>query len=246
MAYLWTSIKLQFRIPVSIFFSLLFPLIMMFAMMTSYGNFEIGNGYHFIDKYFLISTGMGLLPISLISFPICLGESIQNQTYKRLEYLGIGIPSMIISDIFAYILLAFLSLSINIIFGFVIYDLHIPSLVYLVAYVLQGLYCSVVFLILGALMALFVKNTRALLPIGMSLMFSCYIFTGAFSTFSKLPETFQMIGKYIPMKYVMNDFFHIWTEDKLVLPNLLTLNTVLGIGLTIIVVLFFVITRKRK
>ncbi|HEM2324004.1 TPA: ABC transporter permease, partial [Listeria monocytogenes] len=46
MSYLWTSIKMQFRIPVSVFFSLLFPLIMMFAMVTSYGNFDIGEGYH--------------------------------------------------------------------------------------------------------------------------------------------------------------------------------------------------------
>ncbi|EGP9679228.1 ABC transporter permease, partial [Listeria monocytogenes] len=90
MSYLWTSIKMQFRIPVSVFFSLLFPLIMMFAMVTSYGNFDIGEGYHFVDKYFLISTGMGMLPIALISFPIWLGESVQNKSYKRLEYFGLS------------------------------------------------------------------------------------------------------------------------------------------------------------
>ncbi|MBO0439634.1 ABC transporter permease [Candidatus Enterococcus ikei] len=246
MRYLWTSIKLQFRIPISIFFSLLFPLIMMFAMVSSYGNFDIGNGYHFVDKYFLISTGMGMLPISLISFPIWLGESIQNQSYKRLEYFGLSTQSMIISDVCSYVLLTALSIIANILFGFLMYGLHIPNVGYLIAYVIQCLYSNLVLLIFGALIALVVKNTRVLMPVGMILLFSSYILTGAFSSFSELPESFQSIGKFIPMKYVMNDFFNIWIEKEIFTNDFLVLNTVFGIILTMILVLLFVWNKKKK
>ncbi|MFL2117792.1 ABC transporter permease [Marinilactibacillus psychrotolerans] len=246
MRYFWTSIKLQFRIPISIFFSLLFPLIMMFAMVTSYGNFDIGNGYHFVDKYFLISTGMGMLPISLISFPIWLGESLQNQSYKRLEYFGLKSHHMVISDVFSYVLLTTLSILANIVFGFIVYGLNIPSVGYLFAYVIQCLYCNLIFLLFGAIIALLVKNTRILMPAGMVLLFSSYIFTGAFSSFSDLPETFQSIGRFIPMKYVMNDFFEIWTETELVNVDFLLLNTALAVVFTLILVLILIVNKKRK
>ncbi|EOL43460.1 ABC transporter permease [Enterococcus caccae] len=246
MRYLWTSIKLQFRIPISIFFSLLFPLIMMFAMVSSYGNFDIGNGYHFVDKYFLISTGMGMLPISLISFPIWLGESIQNQSYKRLEYFGLSTQNMIISDVCSYVLLTALSIIANILFGFLMYGLHIPHVGYLIAYIIQCLYSNLILLIFGALIALVVKNTQILMPVGMILLFSSYILTGAFSSFSELPESFQAIGKFIPMKYVMNDFFNIWIEKEIFVNDFLVLNTVFGIILTMILVLLFVWNKKKK
>lgn len=246
MRYLGTSIKLQFRIPVSIFFSLLFPLIMMFAMITSYGNFNIGNGFHFVDKYFLISTGMGMMPISLISFPIWLGESIQNQSYKRLEYFGLSIHNMIISDVLSYVLLTLLSIFTNIIFGFFMYGLDIPTFGYFFSYVIQCLYCNLVLLIFGAIIALLVKNTRILLPIGMVLLFSSYIFTGVFSSFSDLPTSFQLIGRFIPMKYVMNDFFDIWSEKKLFIREFLVINTLLGVCLICIIAVFLIVTQKKK
>ncbi len=44
------SIKMQFRVPISVFFSLIFPIIMMLVIIMSYGNFNIGNGRHFIVK----------------------------------------------------------------------------------------------------------------------------------------------------------------------------------------------------
>ncbi|WRN55956.1 hypothetical protein UM719_11485 [Staphylococcus aureus] len=83
----------------------------------SYGNFSIGNGRHFIDKYFLISTSIGLLPIAFISFPIWLSESIENETLKRLKYFEVNISSLIVSNIISYCFLAIFSVILNIIIG---------------------------------------------------------------------------------------------------------------------------------
>lgn len=244
MSYLWLSIKLQFRVPVSVFFALLFPLIMMFAMVSSYGNFEIGNGYHFVDKYFLISTGMGMLPISLISFPIWIGENLQNKSYKRLEYFGINIFKMISFDILSYVLLTIMSILVNIIFGFFVYNLTIPSSIYLILFILQCLYCNLVVLVFGSIIALLVKNTRILMPLGMIFLFSTYILTGAFSSFSELPQSFQNIGKFLPIKYVMNNFFDIWIEKYLLDFKFLILNTVLGVVLGLFLLTIFLIRKK--
>lgn len=84
------------------------------------------------------------------------------------------------------------------------------------------------------------------MPIGMVLLFSSYIFTGAFSSFSDLPTSFQSIGKFIPMKYVMNNFFDVWSEKKVFIQDFLVLNTILGAGLTCILIAILVVTQKKK
>lgn len=237
---------MQFRIPASLFFSFLFPLIMMFAMVTSYGNVEIGGGYHFIDKYFLISTGMGIMPLSLISFPIWLGESIQNKSYKRLEYFGLNIPKIIISDVLSYLFITVLSILLNILFGFLIYGLTLPNSKYFLSFLFQCLYSNFVMFLLGASLAFLVKSTRILMPLGMTLLFTIYIFTGTLSSFSGLPKSFQQIGNFIPMKYVMNDFFNIWTEKEVVLKEFLLLNTLIGIILSCFLINLFMNSKKFK
>ena len=60
LRYLLVDLKVMMRIPVAVFFSLAFPLLMMVVIMVSYGNIDIGGGYHLIDKYFLVAMGFWL------------------------------------------------------------------------------------------------------------------------------------------------------------------------------------------
>lgn len=84
--YLFIDLKIMFRIPLSIFFSIAYPILMMIIIMFSYGNISIGNGYYLIDKYFLIAIGMGILPLALISFPMWIGNSFENKSIERLNF----------------------------------------------------------------------------------------------------------------------------------------------------------------
>lgn len=143
------SIKMQFRVPISVFFSLIFPIIMIIVIILSYGNFSIGNGRHFIDKYFLISTSIGLLPIAFISFPIWLSESIENETLKRLKYFEVNISSLIVSNIISYCFLAIFSVILNIIIGKVFFSLTLPNTQYFIAFFFQIFYNIIALLMIG-------------------------------------------------------------------------------------------------
>jgi ABC transporter len=57
-----TDIRMLFRVPVSAFFTVVFPSLMLIIMMASYGNPDIGSGIRLSDKYVLIASGMGLAP----------------------------------------------------------------------------------------------------------------------------------------------------------------------------------------
>ena len=44
LRYLLVDFKVMMRIPIAVFFSLAFPLLMMVVIMVSYGNIDIGGG----------------------------------------------------------------------------------------------------------------------------------------------------------------------------------------------------------
>lgn len=220
------SIKMQFRVPISIFFSLIFPIIMMLVIILSYGNFSIGNGRLFIDKYFLISTSIGILPIAYISFPIWLTESIENDTLKRLKYFDVNISSLIISNIISYCFLAIVSVSLNIIVGKIFFSLTLPRTQYLLTFLLQVFYSIIGLLLLGTLLALLVRNSKVLLPLGMILLFLTYMIIGVFVQYGQLPDILKEIGNCIPIKYVTNNFYLIWINKSMWDLTFLKLNSI--------------------
>jgi len=225
--YLWIMLKIQFRIPISVFFSLGFPLLMMFVMMTSFGNIDFGNGYHLIDKYFMMTAGMGMLPLAFITFPMGFGENLENESYKRLAYFGLSTRTMVMYDVLSNFLVMLLGLITNITFAFFMYQLRLPSIEYFFGYIIQSLYCGIVLLMLGALVTLLVKKPQVLQPLGMILMFGSFILSGAMGgNFDMLPEGFQRVGNVLPIKYAMNDFFQIWFEEEVFIQSFLTLNTI--------------------
>ncbi|MDR1606169.1 MAG: ABC transporter permease [Streptococcaceae bacterium] len=239
MAYkLWLSLKTQFRVPISIFFTLLFPLVMMVAMLLSYGNFSIGNGLHFIDKYFLISSSIGLLPLTLISFPTFLTELIEKKTTKRLYYFGVNIRTMLVADVISYFIIASLSLAVNILVARLVYRLHLPDMSHFIAFLAQVFYAIIPLLLIGACLGLLIHNSRIVLPVGMLLMFITYMLIGIFTPFKDLPEGLKNMGQFLPIKYVANDFFDIWQGKTFFVSQFLQLNSIwLLIGLVGLIIL---------
>ena len=204
------SLKAQLRVPIAVFFSIFFPIIMMIMMMTSYGNFSLRNGYHFIDKYFFISTTIGILPLTLISFPIDINNLLETKHYLRLKYLNVDLKKLFLSNIISYLIILFISVGINLIVGKSIYNLRLPSIEYLCYFFIQLFYCAIVLLIFGLLLSLIVSDIKALMPVGMTIMFILFMVIGVFVQYSSLPKIIRTISSYIPVKYLANDFYYIW------------------------------------
>lgn len=87
--YLFIDIKILLRIPMALFFTLIFPILMMVIMMISLGNINIGNGFHLIDKYFMVAIGMGILPLTFVSFPMWIGSSLKSKSWQRMNFFGV-------------------------------------------------------------------------------------------------------------------------------------------------------------
>lgn len=213
--YLLTDLKLMFRIPLSVFFSIGYPIIMMLIIVLSYGNMSIGDGYFLIDKYFMVAIGIGILPLTLISFPIWIGSSLESDSIKRLSFFNVKVWKIVLGDILAHLFLAVVSMLIEIVFAYVVFNLHFPHIQYFLSFLFQYVIAIILFMIIGGTFAFLFKNTQILMPFGLIIMFVLYMFCGVFMTFDELPSTIQNISKFIPIKYAMNDFFNIWREKYL-------------------------------
>ena len=184
---------------------------MMFIIILSYGNISIGDGYYLVDKYFLIAIGMGILPLTLISFPMWLGNSFENNSMERLNFFGVRTFEIFVGDTLAHLVLAWISMAINILFAYAVFGLRFPGIDYLSAFLLQYAAAVIVAMMTGGIFALVFKNTQILMPFGLVVMFALYMFCGVFISFEEMPASFQKVAAILPIKYAMNDFFDIWT-----------------------------------
>lgn len=212
--YLFIDLKIMFRIPLSIFFSIAYPILMMIIIMFSYGNISIGNGYYLIDKYFLIAIGMGILPLSLISFPMWIGNSFENKSIERLNFFGVNTSKMFVGDVLAHFILAMISMAINILVAFLFWRLKFPSIGHFLSFIIQYFIAIVIAMIIGGIFAYVFKNPQILMTLGLVVMFVLYMFCGVFIPIDQMPQLFRNISSYLPIKYAMNDFFDIWTMEK--------------------------------
>ena len=222
------NLKMQLRVPISVFFSLIFPLLMMCLILLSFKNVAIGQGYHFIDCYLPIGIGIGigLIPLTVVSFPMDLGSSLEKHVFKQLKYLNVDLNRYLTAKITAYLVLSLASILIDLCFATLFFHAHWPHFSYFLSFIAEFEYCVVVNLILGALLALSIQNTKILLPIGMIFTFTFFALSGTFVQYNQLAPSIQRIGQYLPWKYVMNNGFQIWNMTQYWNSTFLKLNTV--------------------
>ena len=243
--YLFIDLKIMFRIPLSIFFSIAYPILMMIIIMFSYGNISIGNGYYLIDKYFLIAIGMGILPLALISFPMWIGNSFENKSIERLNFFGVNTSKMFVGDVLAHFILAMISMAINILVAFLFWRLKFPSIGHFLSFIIQYFIAIVIAMIIGGIFAYVFKNPQILMTLGLVVMFVLYIFCGVFISIDQMPQLFRNISSYLPIKYAMNDFFDIWTMEKFLDKDFLLISAVYLVISTIVLGICIIRENKR-
>ena len=243
--YLFIDLKIMFRIPLSIFFSIAYPILMMIIIMFSYGNISIGNGYYLIDKYFLIAIGMGILPLSLISFPMWIGNSFENKSIERLNFFGVNTSKMFVGDVLAHFVLAMISMAINILVAFLFWRLKFPSIGHFLSFIIQYFIAIVIAMIIGGIFAYVFKNPQILMTLGLVVMFVLYMFCGVFISIDQMPQLFRNISSYLPIKYAMNDFFDIWTMEKFWDKDFLLISAVYLVISTIVLGICIIRENKR-
>lgn len=242
LRYFFIELKIiLFRIPIVLFFGMIFPLIMMVIVVGTSGNPDIGNGYLLSDKYIMIACGIGVVPLALISLPVSIVVEREFGVMERYMLFGMNPLAILWSKVFVHIVIGYLQFFIVCVFAKTVFDLTIPSIPVLLSLSLH-LFLVVVFLMLcGMLLGILVKRVQIVQVIGLVFMFSILALCGGFNDFNTLPEGLQKAMGYFPVKYLMNDFLYIWFEEDLFLEKFVILTFAY-----LIVIMFFIALATRK
>ncbi|MBQ3829120.1 MAG: ABC transporter permease [Aeriscardovia sp.] len=241
--YFLNNLKLIIRVPVALFFQFFFPLMMMLIVVGANANTSY-DGIRFINYYLPCAISMGFIPLALVTFPLWVGKKIENGSLLRMNYFGLRTHSIIFMDIICHVIFGVIGAAIDIIFALIVFRLQFFGAGYFFAFILQIFIALITLLVWGGVLSLIVKNTQALMSIGLVIMFFLYFISNCFGNVNNFPVFIRDLAKGFPVSYVGEDFSNIWIGKQYWCGKFLWISAI-WFGVGIIVLVSLALSNKR-
>ena len=223
---IYCDLKTVLRIPIAVFFSNIFPLVMASILIFSIGNIHLFEDYYFVDKYYSIALVIGILPLSLISLPMSITNLNQTKLLERYYLHGIKPTKVVSSILIVHFILGIFEFLLITIFLKIVFGLNIPGFEFFLSLLINYSIVLLVMLLVGLLLGIIINRREITQVVGISLMFLLFFICGIFGDFTNLPSSIQFVGELIPIKYLAVDSFNIISEQLLVIDKFYLLSLV--------------------
>ncbi len=236
----WMETKLFLREPVGAFFTLVFPLMMLFLFGSIYGNTPSNyfNGQGTVDISVPAYTAMIIATTSLLGLTITITAYRENGVLRRLRTTPINPFTILVAQVIVLFLMTLIGMFLLIIAGKLVYNLRFEgnALNVLVAFTLSILS----FFALGFILAGIMPTTRSAQVVGMVIFYPMLFLSGAGFPRELLPETIKKVANFLPLTYVVTLLRGLWVGDPWSkhLTEVLVLLVILIIGVLISVKTF--------
>ncbi len=232
----WVEIKLFFREPTTMVFTLALPLLFLFVMGGVFGNDadpDIYRGFGPTNYYIPAYIGLVISSIGVITLPVHLTGYRERGILRRWRASSISIWNLLGSQALVSFFVAVIGSALMIALGYGVYHISNPQGIPLViaAFFLGMLSFSAFGFLLGALF----PTTRAAQGIGMILFFVMLILGGAGPPPEVLPESMRIIGEFLPTHWVIYGLQGPWfglgwdTEASLIVAGVFVAATALSV-----------------
>ncbi len=213
MKMTWMEIKLFFREPVGAFFTLVFPLMMLFLFGSIYGNepSQYFNGRGTIDISIPAYTAMIIGTSGLLSISITMSAYRENGVLRRLRTTPLSPFYILAAQVMVVFLMTLLGMALLILAGNLVYHVRFEgnALSVFGGFVLS----SLSFFGLGFILAGIMPNARTAQIVGMVLLYPMLFLSGAGFPSELLPEAIKKISAFLPLTYVVNLLRGLWIGD---------------------------------
>jgi ABC-2 type transport system permease protein len=231
----WMETKLFLREPVGAFFTLIFPLMMLFIFGSIYGNIpsKYFNGLGTVDVSVPAYTAMIIATTSLLGLTITMTSYREKGILRRLRTTPISPLTVLVAQVIVLFLMTLLGMLILIIAGKVVYHLRFEGNAF---NVLLGFVLSLLsFFALGFILAGLLPNARTAQVVGMVILYPMLFLSGAGFPRELLPEAIKKVGAFLPLTYVVNLLRGLWVGDpwRLHVTDILVLTSMLIISVLI-------------
>ena len=228
--------KLFLREPVSVFFTLAFPLIMLLIFGTIYSNVPSGPGPGDLEGIgSLIPAFMAMVIgiTGLMAITITLATYRENGILRRLRTTPISPLIVMAAQVAVFFTMTALGTLLLVTAGVLVYHVRFDGSI--LSMVAGFVLCSLSFFSIGFILASSLPTARTAQVIAMVLLYPMLIFSGAAWPRELMPETVQKISAFFPLTYVVNLLHGLWVGQAWK-DHLLDVSVLVGVLLLGIIV----------
>jgi ABC-2 type transport system permease protein len=209
----WMEIKLFMREPVGAFFTLVFPLMMLFLFGGIYGNTPTSmfNGYGTIDISVPAYTAMIIATTGLVGLTITMSAYREKGVLRRLRTTPVNPLVVLAAQVIVMFLMTTIGMVLLIVAGKMFYNLRFDgdALSVLAGFMLS----SLSFFSIGFILAGLMPTARTAQVVGMVILYPMLFLSGAGFPRELLPESIKNISVFLPLTYVVNLLRGLWVGD---------------------------------
>lgn len=232
MKYTWTEIKLFLREPVGAFFTLAFPLMMLFLFGTIYGNepSPYFNGYGTVDISVPAYTAMIIGTTGIMGLTITMSAYREKGILRRLRATPLRPQVILAAQVVVIFLMTVLGMVLLILAGKVVYGLRFDGNPFSIA--VAFLLGSLSFFSLGFILAGVMPTARTGQVVGMAIFYPMLFLSGAGLPLEMLPDGVRKFSNFLPLTHVVTLLRGLWigepwsqhTTEVIVLLSLLVIG----------------------
>jgi ABC-2 type transport system permease protein len=209
----WISFKLYLREPISAFFTLAFPPMLVLLFGAMYGNdpTPLFGGYGSMDISMPAYTALILGSVGWLGVPINISGYREHGVLRRFRATPMRPLTYISADVLTNLAMTLLGMSILVFVGWMLHHVrfegHVLSVLFGV--ILSGLAMFAA----GYLIASLAPGARAAQVIGMVIFYPMMFLSGAGMPLELLPETIRRISNFLPLTYAVKLLRGLWFGD---------------------------------
>lgn len=210
----WTEAKLFLREPAASFFTLAFPLLLLFAFGAIFGNAPGsapgGHGYtaHALPGYVALTIGS----LGLLSLPITLALYRSRGILRRYRMTPLRPIGVLAAQTAVHLAMLFVSTGLLMGAAVLAYDVQLPThpLLTIGALLLTG----TSFLAVGFLLGAVVSTPRSAQAVGMTLFFPMLFLSGAAIPQFLFPEWLKTTSQALPLTHATHLLQAAWLQGQ--------------------------------
>jgi ABC-2 type transport system permease protein len=214
LKYTLTELKLFLREPVGAFFTLLFPLMMLFLFGSIYGNdpTPMFNGYGSVDVSVPAYTAMIIGTTGIMSITITISAYREKGILRRLRISPLRPLVILAGQVAVIFLMTVAGMLLLVISGKLVYHMRFDGDVFNV--ILAFALSSLSFFALGFVLASVLPNARTAQVVGMAIFYPMLFLSGAGLPREILPDAIREFSKFLPLTHVVTLLRGLWIGDS--------------------------------
>ncbi len=207
------ELKLFLRQPIAAFFTLAFPLMMLFLFGSIYGNepSPLLGGYGTVDVSVPAYTAMIIATAGLLSLTINVTSYREKGVLRRLKATPLRPQTILAAQVIVIFLMTAMGMALLVIAGKIVYGLRFNGNPFnvLAGFVLS----SLSFFALGFVLASLIPTARTAQIVAMVLVYPMIFLSGATIPLEILPETIRHYAQILPLTHVVTLLRGLWVGD---------------------------------